>query len=67
VKEPPKKLDGSSLTVQKEQPKEKDIEPNADMLLQLTTMGFPLELSKKGLIKVKNQSAEAAIDIIMVL
>jgi uncharacterized UBP type Zn finger protein len=37
------------------------------MLLQLTTMGFPLELSKKGLIKVKNQSAEAAIDIIMTL
>jgi epoxyqueuosine reductase QueG len=30
-------------------------------------MGFPLELSKKGLIKVKNQSPEAAIDIIMTL
>jgi hypothetical protein len=30
-------------------------------------MGFALELSKKGLIKVKNQSAEAAIDIIMTL
>ncbi len=30
-------------------------------------MGFPLELSKKGLIKVKNVSAEAAIDVIMEL
>lgn len=37
------------------------------MLQQLTMMGFPLELSKKGLIKVKNQSPEAAIDIIMTL
>ncbi len=37
------------------------------MLQQLTAMGFALELSKKGLIKVKNQSAEAAIDIIMTL
>jgi hypothetical protein len=30
-------------------------------------MGFPLELSKKGLIKVKNESVAAAVDAIMVL
>ena len=68
VKEPPKKQEGAPIVPPKEEkPKEKEIEPNADMLLQLTTMGFPLELSKKGLIKVKNQSAEAAIDAIMTL
>jgi uncharacterized UBP type Zn finger protein len=66
VKEPLKKKEPVA-TPKEEKPKEKEIEPNADMLIQLTSMGFPLELSKKGLIKFKNQSAEAAIDIIMVL
>ena len=30
-------------------------------------MGFPVELSKKGLIKVKNESVPAAVDAIMEL
>jgi hypothetical protein len=30
-------------------------------------MGFPVELCKKGLIKVKNESVAAAVDIIMEL
>lgn len=30
-------------------------------------MGFPLELSKKGLIKVKNESVVAAVDAVMEL
>ncbi len=41
------------------------MEPKEDFLLQLTGMGFSLELSKKGLIKVKNESVAAAVEAIM--
>jgi len=41
--------------------------PDEEFLMQLTLMGFPLELSKQGLIKVKNESVAAAVDAIMEL
>jgi hypothetical protein len=46
---------------------EKEVVPDPDLTNQLIMMGFPAELVKKGLIKVKNESAAAAVDAIMEL
>lgn len=45
----------------------KVVEPDTELLNQLALMGFSVELSKKGLIKVANESVAAAVDAIMEL
>lgn len=45
----------------------KPVEPDAEFLRQLMDMGFPEELGKKALMKVKNESVTAAVDAVVSL
>ncbi len=66
VKEPAKKSEKpQSEKAEKEKEKPVPIEPKEDLLSQLVLMGFPMEISKKALIKVKNESVVAAVDAVM--
>jgi uncharacterized UBP type Zn finger protein len=54
-------------TGDKPTPEEKPLEPNKEFLWQLKDMGFPEELGKRALIKVKNESVAAAVEAAVTL
>lgn len=57
----------SSSKDDKGQTEEKEIEPNLEYLWQLKDMGFPEDLGKRALIKVKNESVAAAVEAVVAL
>lgn len=48
-------------------PKEPDVIPDPGMVEALYNMGFPVELAKKALIKVKNADLSMALDTLLVI
>jgi len=46
---------------------EKPVEPNLEFLWQLKDMGFPEDLGRKALVKVKNESVAAAVEAVVAL
>ena len=48
-------------------PKEPDVIPDPTMIEALYNMGFPVDLAKKALIKVKNADLSLALDTILVI
>jgi hypothetical protein len=57
---------GGAKEAQKQAP-EKPVEPNLEFLWQLKDMGFPEDLGKLALIKVKNESVAAAVEAVVSL
>lgn len=51
----------SSAKEDKPTTEDKPVEPNLEFLWQLKDMGFPEDLAKQALIKVKNESVAAAV------
>jgi hypothetical protein len=48
-------------------PEDKPVEPNLEYLWQLKDMGFPEDLGRLALIKVKNESVAAAVEAVVAL
>jgi len=46
---------------------EAPVEPNLEFLWQLKDMGFPEDLGKLALVKVKNESVAAAVEAVVSL
>ena len=67
---PPKKSSAKEdkpATEEKPVVAEKTIEPNLEFLGQLTDMGFPEDLGRRALVKVKNESVAAAVEAVVAL
>mmetsp|Transcript_19576 Transcript_19576/g.30141 ORF Transcript_19576/g.30141 Transcript_19576/m.30141 type:complete len:91 (+) Transcript_19576:2528-2800(+) len=62
-----KKADELSKDDISEKSEEEKVEPNKDFLKQLEDMGFAEDLSKQALIKVKNESITAAVEVVVAL
>lgn len=57
----------SSAKEDKPTTEDKPVEPNLEFLWQLKDMGFPEDLAKQALIKVKNESVAAAVGAVVAL
>lgn len=55
-------LTKAKKTVPKSEAETKPVEANKEFLKQLTEMGFPEDLGKRALIKIKNESVAAAVE-----
>eukprot|EP00347_Sterkiella_histriomuscorum_P017580 403348792 len=65
VVEEEKKADPNEEVKREKQETEKPVEPSQEILNQMIMMGFGLEASKISLVRTKNESLSAALDIII--